>query len=319
MTSSGQVNWRIRHDFQGWTETVEKRLMHEERRPPAPAPGNTYVEGIGQFSVEVLDWCDDIVKGTGFWFSGPGALNAPDCVPPKTTSSYYWMGRTQGVDDGLGYGLQWLTQYRPATGSIADPLSTTTYMRRFYDPGAPAVQTAFSPWSAEDGNLVGTIIMWPRATAPVGYLYLDGSVYDPVLYPMLYAVLGTTYGGTAAAPLLPDMRSRFPIGSGSFSVVGGNEGLAEGSRTTQHTHGVGTLAGGTTGSGHTHDAGTLAGTVSNDRAVGSAARLANPITGDTGTTGSVHTHNVTGATGNVSGGANQNVPFIGVKFCIKAI
>jgi microcystin-dependent protein len=61
---------------------------------------------------------------------------------------------------------------------------------------------------------IGVILPYGGFIAPKGgfYLLCDGSVFDPVEYSVLYGVIGTTYGGTAQAPLLPDMRGRYALG-----------------------------------------------------------------------------------------------------------
>jgi len=43
----------------------------------------------------------------------------------------------------------------------------------------------------------------PLSEIPDGALACDGSVYSPARYPVLFQKIGTTYGGTASAPLLP--------------------------------------------------------------------------------------------------------------------
>lgn len=79
---------------------------------------------------------------------------------------------------------------------------------------------------------VGSIVMWPVAAAPTGWLICDGSAFSGVTYPALQTLLGGT--------TLPDLRQRFPIGkavSGTGSTLLGTGG------TIDHTH---------TGPSHTH-------------------------------------------------------------------
>ena len=66
-------------------------------------------------------------------------------------------------------------------------------------------------------DLVGTLIIWPAATPPAGYLECDGSALSRTTYAALFAVLGTTYGqgaGTTASTTfrLPDLRGEFVRG-----------------------------------------------------------------------------------------------------------
>jgi len=63
----------------------------------------------------------------------------------------------------------------------------------------------------------GSVVMWVTATAPAGWVLCDGttgldSTVDTSLA-ALFAVIGTTYGGTGAADFdLPDMRGNLPLG-----------------------------------------------------------------------------------------------------------
>ncbi len=57
---------------------------------------------------------------------------------------------------------------------------------------------------------------WSGSSAPTGWLMCDGAAYDSVADTSLadlFAVIGTTYGGTGADDFnVPDMRGRFPLG-----------------------------------------------------------------------------------------------------------
>lgn len=59
---------------------------------------------------------------------------------------------------------------------------------------------------------VGMVTPFAGSVAPTGWLMADGAVYSPTTYPLLYAVIGTTYGGTSIAPLLPNLAGRVPVG-----------------------------------------------------------------------------------------------------------
>lgn len=61
---------------------------------------------------------------------------------------------------------------------------------------------------------VGTIKMWPTATAPNGWLECAGTAVSRTTYAALFAIIGTTYGvGDASTTFnLPDMRGRFARG-----------------------------------------------------------------------------------------------------------
>lgn len=87
----------------------------------------------------------------------------------------------------------------------------------------------------------GFIAMFGGTTAPEGWLLCDGTSYSAQEYSALYAVIGTTYGTGAKTFTVPDLRSRVPIGAGTFAALGSNEGNTEANRTTLHDHAAGTL------------------------------------------------------------------------------
>ena len=104
--------------------------------------------------------------------------------------------------------------------------------------------------------------------APDGWLFADGSSYDPDVYPDLFAAIGNDYGGTLSVPLLPDCRGRVIIArdnmggssanritasaADSLGGVGGTETHALSSAENgAHTH---------TGPSHTHSFSTTSGT-----------------------------------------------------------
>lgn len=88
---------------------------------------------------------------------------------------------------------------------------------------------------------VGVPKAWFMETPPSGYGILDGSVYDPIACPKLYALWGTTFGGTAESPLLPDLRGRTMFGfSSGDSVFGALRALTgtKDSTLVAHTHDI---------------------------------------------------------------------------------
>lgn len=94
---------------------------------------------------------------------------------------------------------------------------------------------------------VGSGILWYTGTAPVGWLLCQGQSLLRASYPALFAVIGTTYGAVDGTHFtLPDLRDRFPLGSGTkaLAVTGGALG---------HTH---------TGPSHTHTSAAHSHTIS---------------------------------------------------------
>ncbi len=72
-------------------------------------------------------------------------------------------------------------------------------------------------------NLVptGTIIMFPSATAPAGYVLCNGTSLNQVgVYAKLFAVIGTTYGGGGGFFNKPNFQGCFLRGAGSQTTGG---------------------------------------------------------------------------------------------------
>ena len=89
----------------------------------------------------------------------------------------------------------------------------------------------------------GAILAFAGATAPTGYVLCDGSLYDGTnaTYQTLWAVIGTTYGGTARSSFaVPDLRGRGPTGLGpnaAVNALGLDDGVAAAYRRgTKHQH-----------------------------------------------------------------------------------
>ncbi len=101
---------------------------------------------------------------------------------------------------------------------------------------------------------VGEIRMFAGQQVPHGWMYCDGAKLNIVDYQVLYALIGTSYGGDGVTTFqLPDLRGRLPIHQGLQPIEGINYPLASANgtetvtlSTTQmplHTHGVMTVSG----------------------------------------------------------------------------
>lgn len=217
-------------------------------------------------------------------------------------------------------------------------------------PTAPAlVQTFASSWdlplaqvrvasglATVASNLVDDERQWPGAVptgsyqamavaATVrGWLLCDGSAVSRITYADLFALLGTTYGGSGTTFNLPDLRGRMLPGLDNMGTAAGAAGRIAGSTalgtanaggaasvtltTTQlpaHTHAVGTLAVGVSGgesATHTHGVGSLAVGTSG----GTSVNHTHPIAGVTvGVNSDPHTHTVDPASTASSGGTSH--------------
>jgi hypothetical protein len=117
---------------------LQKRIMHDQRRPAVTSAKDLLGPGFGPYVVEIFDWDQDSATYNGLWYSQPGATNSP-------LNDNYWMGMTEGTSNG--FGLQWATRYRVDSG----PWSPDMYVRRFYTP-VDGVRRSYSNWVAVGGG-----------------------------------------------------------------------------------------------------------------------------------------------------------------------
>ena len=97
-------------------------------------------------------------------------------------------------------------------------------------------------WSASGGSgssPTGSILMWPTASAPAGYLICDGSEVDRGTYNGLFSILGTIFGICDGSTTfnLPNFNDRFAFGAGGSTIP--SAGVTGGTANTviaAHTH-----------------------------------------------------------------------------------
>ena len=95
----------------------------------------------------------------------------------------------------------------------------------------------------------GTIMAYAGATAPLGFLFCDGTAVSRTGYASLYAAISGTFGvgdGTTTFNL-PDLRGRSIVGLGTNAAVNAlalSDGVAVANRRPQHRH-----------TAHTHNSG----------------------------------------------------------------
>ena len=64
-----------------------------------------------------------------------------------------------------------------------------------------------------DSPFLGTIVAWPLAWAPQGWMFCEGQVLQVQQFQALYSLLGNVYGGVAPNTFaLPDLRYRTIVG-----------------------------------------------------------------------------------------------------------
>ncbi len=99
---------------------------------------------------------------------------------------------------------------------------------------------------------VGEIRMFGGNFPPVGWFFCDGTLLPIASYDVLFALIGTTYGGNGVSTFaLPDLRGRIPLHLGAGFVQGQLGGTETVTLTVpqipSHTHTVGAKTQATTG------------------------------------------------------------------------
>jgi microcystin-dependent protein len=173
-------------------------------------------------------------SATGTFIFGGGNLDIANTYDVQITATDIVYTKTVTVETSL------------STGQVALSLAKTgvgvgkVWQRGSLDVGGDAYisgSTDFLP--------AGVIVPYAGSTAPDGWLICDGSTVDSATYPELYAIIGTTYGGSTSAFRLPDLRGRVPVGystSHSYATTLGTKG-GESTHTLTisempaHTHG----------------------------------------------------------------------------------
>jgi microcystin-dependent protein len=137
-------------------------------------------------------------------------------------------------------------------------------------------------------NLIpkATVTPFAGSSAPTGWLVCDGSSKSTTSnpeYAALYAVIGTTYGGTGASDFkLPDLRGRTPIGVGTGTGLSartlastvGAETLPAHAHSISHSHSA-SASTSVSGGDHAHGLNMwYSGTASHDHAISGAS---NPL------------------------------------------
>ena len=140
--------------------------------------------------------------------------------------------------------------YGPSTGTLN--LSATSVTAPTPLPGDNSTKiatTAFVHDSVTSGsNPIGSIIMFAGTSPPANYLWCGGQTLSTTTYSSLYSIIGTTYGGSGGNFILPNLQSRFPLGSdtmgsistnynGGNTISSGNKNMS-GNQLASHSHAI---------------------------------------------------------------------------------
>ena len=102
----------------------------------------------------------------------------------------------------------------------------------------------------------GAVFCLAVSNVPADYLECNGQSVSRTTYAALFAVIGTTYGGSGSNFNVPDLRGEFVRGwdNGRGADSGRSIATSQGDQNEAHTHGDGSLSGSTNNPGnHRHN------------------------------------------------------------------
>lgn len=151
-----------------------------------------------------------------------------------------------------------------ATAALAQPLAQKGAVNGYASLDAtgkvPSSQLPPPP-AAVAAIPVGSVVDFAGAVAPSGWLICDGRSLLRSTYPILFGVIGTTYGAADGTHFsLPDCQGRMTVGVGTrveVNAVGKTDGRSVVDRRPQHRHTVNESAHGhnINDPGHNHSVG----------------------------------------------------------------
>ena len=110
-------------------------------------------------------------------------------------------------------------------------------------------QVATTAFVTQNAVLSGSLLMWPTASAPSGYLLCNGTAVSRSTYANLFSVIGTTFGAgdTTTTFNLPNYVNRMPFGANATTTASVTGTINDGSTNagtilTVTAVGSGTLA-----------------------------------------------------------------------------
>lgn len=130
---SGMSGHRTLITTEDWMRDMEKRTLHDYRRPQIRTASDLMGPGLGPRAIELRDWNDEATTFNGFFYSTPGAQNTPD-------TTRYWMGYVVANEFGAGYMLVYEYALDPTVATVP----VRTYLRNFQT--IPGSLRSFGAW-----------------------------------------------------------------------------------------------------------------------------------------------------------------------------
>lgn len=217
--------------------------------------------------------------------------------------------------------------------------STTTSAGNYNVSGDLVVAGTITAQGASNIVPAGSLMMWPTASAPSGYLICNGAAVSRSTYAALFGIVGTTFGAGDGSTTfnLPNYNDRMPIGAGA-TYSANSQGGSKDAIVVSHSHTAGSSSSvsdpghshGVSDPGHAHSTAFFITPSSGSNPGFSNGGLYPPTTANTGTAAATtgigifaNTTNIsvsTSTTVNSTGGSATNAnlpPYLGIYFIIK--
>lgn len=148
-----QNSWRTSESFSDWMRGIEKRLMHEERRPSVQPASDLVGPGLATYARSVDDWNSDGPIVNGFFYSiANQVINSPD-------DAMHWIGIVEA--NPVGQGIQRIWEYIEDDPLMPCP-GPQTWIRSFVTndenvgTGVADGSRTYSDWVQEGGGSGGS-------------------------------------------------------------------------------------------------------------------------------------------------------------------
>lgn len=140
----------------------------------------------------------------------------------------------------IPYSLGFLQAVGGALGELTNPKNWEQFGTMTPEQSAEAATELFYEWTRSDVCMIGAIMPYATTTPPPNALPCDGSEYERVLFPVLYANLESAYIVDLDHFRTPDLRGRFVYGADATHTVASMAGeethtMTEG-ELVSHTH-----------------------------------------------------------------------------------
>ena len=195
---------------------------------------------------------------------------------------------------------------------LLNPVFTGTPRAATAAVGTSTTQLATTAFAVLAGTPTASLLMWPTATPPAGFLMCNGQTVSRVTYAALFAIVGVVFGtGDGSTTFtLPDYRNKTAIGAGDLYSAN-SQGGSKDAVLVSHTHTASTATAGL----HNHP-GTILGAYGGFGSVEDGQGPPDWQVGGIDNAG-IHNHSVTVDAAGVSG-TNANLPpYLGIFFIIK--